>query len=90
MVYSTWLFILSQEVKTVEISYKKLWKLLIDKDMKKKELEQQAKVSHYTVSKMYRGENVTIDILERICKTLDCSLDDIVEFIPDEENVKET
>ena len=72
------------------VSYKKLWKLLIDKDMKKKELEQQAKVSHYTVSKMYRGENVTIDILERICKTLDCSLDDIVEFIPDEENVKET
>lgn len=58
------------------VSYKKLWKLLIDKDMKKKELEQQAKVSHYTVSKMYRGENVTIDILERICKTLDCSLDD--------------
>ncbi|WP_435645503.1 helix-turn-helix domain-containing protein [Butyricicoccus porcorum] len=60
------------------VSYKKLWKLLIDKDMKKKELEQQAKVSHYTVSKMYRGENVTIDILERICKTLDCSLDDML------------
>ena len=37
------------------VSYKKLWKLLIDKDMKKKELEEQAKVSHYTVSKMYRG-----------------------------------
>lgn len=65
------------------VSYKKLWKLLIDKDMKKKELEEQAKVSHYTVSKMYRGENVTIDILERICKTLNCSLDDIVEFVPD-------
>ena len=38
------------------VSYKKLWKLLTDKDMKKQELEQQAKVSHYTVSKMYRGE----------------------------------
>ena len=72
------------------VSYKKLWKLLIDKDMKKKELEQRAKVSHYTVSKMYRGENVTIDILERICKTLGCSIDDIVEFVPDEENVNET
>ena len=70
------------------VSYKKLWKLLIDKDMKKKELEEQAKVSHYTVSKMYRGENVTIDILERICKTLTCSLDDIVEFVPDENDVK--
>ena len=71
------------------VSYKKLWKLLIDKDMKKKELEQQAKESHYTVSKMYRGENVTIDILERICKALDCSLDDIVEFVPDEEPAEE-
>lgn len=71
------------------VSYKKLWKLLIDKDMKKKESEQQAKVSHYTVSKMYRGKNVTIDILERICKTLDCSLDDIVEFVPDKEPAKE-
>ena len=71
------------------VSYKKLWKLLIDKDMKKKELEQQAKVSHYAVSKMYRGENVTIDILERICKTLDCSLDDIVEFVPDPDTDKE-
>ena len=65
------------------VSYKKLWKLLIDKDMKKKELEEQAKVSRYTVSKKYRGENGTIDILERICKTLNCSLDDIVEFVPD-------
>ena len=42
------------------------------------ESRKQAKVSHYTVSKMYRGENVTIDILERICKTLDCSLDDML------------
>ena len=71
------------------VSYKKLWKLLIDKDMKKKEFEEQAKVSHYTVSKMDRGKNVTIDILERICKTLNCSLDDIVEFVPDEEPAKE-
>ena len=48
----------------------------------KKELELQAKINHYTVSKMYRGENVTIDILERICKTMNCPLDDIVEFVP--------
>ena len=53
------------------VSYKKLWKLLIDKDMKKKDLEAQAKISHYTVSKMYRSENVTVDILERICRALD-------------------
>lgn len=57
--------------------------------MKKKAREKQAIVSHYTISKMYHGENVTIDILERIYKTLNCSLDDIVEFVPDEEQAKE-
>lgn len=66
------------------VSYKKLWKMLIDKDLKKKDLEEQAKVSHYVVSKLYRGENVTVDVLERICKTLDCSMDDIMEFVPDD------
>ena len=65
------------------VSYKKLWKMLIDKDLKKKDLEEQAKVSHYVVSKLYRGENVTVDVLERICKTLDCSMDDIMEFVTD-------
>ncbi len=67
------------------VSYKRLWKLLIDKDMKKKDLEEQAKVSHYTVSKMYRGENITIDMLERICKALNCTPNDVMEFIPDEQ-----
>lgn len=68
------------------LSYKKLWKMLIDKDLKKKDLEEQAKVSHYVVSKLYRGENVTVDVLERICKTLDCSMDDIMEFVPDDKS----
>ena len=72
------------------VSYKKLWKLLIDKDMKKKDLEEQAKVSHYTVSKMYRGENITIDMLERICTALNCTPDDVMEFIPDEQSIKES
>ncbi len=67
------------------VSYKRLWKLLIDKDMKKKDLEEQAKVSHYTVSKMYRGENITIDMLERICKALNCTPNDVMEFIPDDQ-----
>lgn len=49
-------------------------------------MEQQANVSHRTVSKMYREENITIDILERICKALDCSIDDVMEFVPDKEN----
>jgi predicted transcriptional regulator len=72
------------------VSYKKLWKLLIDKDMKKKDLEAQAKISHYTVSKMYRSENVTVDILERICRALDCSIEDIMEFVPDSDSTDES
>ena len=74
----------------MEVSYKKLWKILIDKDMKKKDLEAQAKISHYTVSKMYRSENVTVDILERICRALDCSIEDIMEFVPDSDSTDES
>ena len=67
------------------VSYKKLWKLLIDKDMKKKELEQQANVSHYTVSKMYRGENVTIDRFpEWLAKDYAIeTLDDVTDCLDD-------
>lgn len=65
------------------VSYKKLWKLLIDRDLKKKDLEQMANVSHYTMNKLTHGDNVTTDVLGRICKSLDCSLDDIMEFTND-------
>lgn len=65
-------------------SYKKLWKLLIDKDMKKKDLAAAAGISNYTISKMGKGENITTDVLGKICAALDCSLDDIMEFVPDE------
>ena len=63
------------------VSYKKLWKLLIDRDLKKKDLEQMANISHYTMNKLVHGNNVTTDILGRICKALDCTVDDIMEFI---------
>ena len=63
------------------VSYKKLWKLLIDKDMMKKELAQKANVSNYTLAKMNKGENVTTDVLLRICKALECNLDDIMELV---------
>ena len=66
-------------------SYKKLWKLLIDKDMKKKDLAAAAGISNYTISKMGKGDNVTTDVLGKICGALDCTLDDIMEFIPDEQ-----
>ena len=65
------------------ISYKKLWKLLIDKDMKKKELAARAGISTYTINKLNRGDNVTTDVLAKICKTLDCTMDDIMEFVED-------
>ena len=62
-------------------SYKKLWKLLIDKDMKKQDLAKAAHISSYTISKLSKGENVTTDILGRICQALDCNIDDIMEFV---------
>ena len=66
-------------------SYKKLWKLLIDKDLKKKDLAKIANISNYTVTKLTRGDNVTTDVLGRICEALDCSIEDIMEFMPDPE-----
>ena len=66
-------------------SYKKLWKLLIDKDLKKKDLAKIANISNYTITKLTRGDNVTTDDLGRICEALDCSIEDIMEFIPDAE-----
>ena len=65
------------------LSYKKLWKILIDKDMKKKDLVSAAKVSTYTLNKLNRGDNVTTEVLERICKVLSCDIGDIVEIVPD-------
>ena len=62
-------------------SYKKLWKLLIDRDLKKKDLQKLAGISNYTVSKLNGGDNVTTDILGKICKALDCGVDDIMEFV---------
>ena len=65
----------------MSVSYKKLWKLLIDKDMKKKDLEAAAEISNYTITKMNRGENVTVEVIGKICKALNCTPDEIMEFI---------
>ena len=67
------------------VSYKRLWKLLIDKDMKKKDLEELANISHYTINKMNRGDNITTDIIQKICLRLKCTPDEIMEIIPDEQ-----
>lgn len=64
----------------MSISYKKLWKLLIDKDMTKTQLREKAVIATSTLAKLSKDEQVSMDVLLRICKTLDCGLDDIVEI----------
>ena len=68
----------------MSVSYKKLWKLLIDKDMKKKDLAVAAKISTTSMSKLGRNENVTTDVLVKVCKALACGLEDIMELISEE------
>ena len=63
------------------VSYKKLWKLLIDKDMKKKDLCAKAGISPSSLTKMGKGGHVTTEVLLKICKALDCGIDDVVEFL---------
>jgi len=74
----------------MKISYKKLWKLLIDKNMNKGDLTRVSGISTSTVSKLAKGENVNTDILLKICQALNCDLCDIAEVASDEDFVKET
>lgn len=67
----------------MKVSYKKLWKLLIDLDMKKKDLCALAGISPASVTKMGKGGHVTTEILSRICTALNCQVKDIMEIIPD-------
>lgn len=68
----------------MNISYKKLWKLLIDKDMMKKDLQREAGISWATLTKMSKGETVSTEVLMKVCKVLHCDIGDIVEFIEDD------
>lgn len=63
-------------------SYNKLWKLLIDKNMKKKDLQHVSGVSSATISKLGRNENVNTMILHKICAALECDICDVMEFVP--------
>lgn len=69
----------------MEVSYKKLWKILIDEDMKKKDLQAKAGISWASVTKLSKGETVSMDVLIKVCKALDCDIGDIVELIPKED-----
>ena len=63
------------------VSYKKLWKLLIDRDLKKKDLLQMAGISNYTLARLNKGDNISTETVAKICKALNCGFDDIMEII---------
>ena len=67
------------------VCYKKLWKLLIDKNMNKTELRMASGITTTALAKLGRDENVNTEVLAKICKTLDCKIEDIMEMVPDAE-----
>ena len=67
------------------VSYKRLWKLLIDKDMKKQDLRKAAGLSASLMQKLNQNQSITTNSLVRICKVLDCQIEEVVELVPDEE-----
>ena len=69
------------------VSYKRLWKLLIDKNMKKRDLKETAGLSASFMQKLNQDQSVTTNSLVRICTALDCRIEDIMEIIPEEEEV---
>ena len=66
----------------MHITYKKLWKLLIDRDMKRQDLQKLAGVSASSIAELGKCENVTTEVLIRICQALECDLNDIMELVP--------
>ena len=68
-------------MSTPDISFKPLWKLLIDRDISRQELQQRAGVSISTMWKMGKNDYVSLDVITKICKVLDCSVDQIMEII---------
>lgn len=67
----------------MKISYNKLWKMLIDKNMKRSDLRDVAKISPSSIAKLGRGDNITTDVLLKICEAMDCNLEDIMETVKD-------
>lgn len=72
----------------MEVSYKKLWKVLIDKDMKKKDLQAAVGISWASVTKLSKNETVSMEVLMKICKTLECNIGDIMDLIPEDNTDK--
>lgn len=72
----------SKKVLKTQFSYNPLWKMLIDRGLKKRELQEMREVSATSIAKLGRNENVTTEVLLRICESLDCDIQDIMERIP--------
>ncbi|MEE0883924.1 MAG: helix-turn-helix transcriptional regulator [Faecalimonas sp.] len=72
----------------MEVSYKKLWKILIDRDMKKKDLQVLASISWASVTKLSKGETVSMDVMMKVCKALECNIGDVMDLIPTESTEK--
>ena len=70
----------------MSVCYNKLWKLLIDKNMNKTDLRLAAGITTTALAKLGKNENVNTEILAKICKVLECGVDDVMEFVPDEQN----
>lgn len=66
------------------VSYKKLWHLLIDRNMKKKDLQTVANLTSHAMRKLSRNEAITTDTLAKICRSLECTVDDIMDVLPEE------
>ncbi len=69
----------------MQVSYKKLWKLLIDRDMRKQDLKEKAGISKGTITKLGKNQNVSTETLAKICAALECNIEDIVEFSAEEQ-----
>lgn len=66
------------------VSYKKLWHILVDRNMKKKDLEEAAGITHYQMYKLANDKDISTDVIGAICSALNVTSDDIMEFIPDD------
>ncbi len=65
----------------MQITYKKLWKMLIDRNMSKQDLKEAAGISSASIAKLGKGENITTDVLLKICEALNCKIEDILETV---------
>lgn len=68
------------------VSYNRLWKLLIDKELNKTDFRDKVGISNGTLAKLGKNDYVALTVLEKICATLECNIEDVIEFVPDGKN----